>query len=145
MLAVAEGQGGEEFARGTGADGRVVLERDDFLQEFHIVRGKPGKAQAGEAVGFTDRAEADGAVVQVASSGQAIGGIVFEFTIDFVRKNVNVVARGELQNFAKNFRTHEQAGGIVRRVDVEGTRVRADKRFESGKIVGPAVFGFAAP
>ena len=43
------------------------------------------------------------------------------------------------------FRWHQQSGGIVRRVDVDGARVRANERFECGEIVGPAVFGFAAP
>jgi len=57
FLAMAKSESGEKFAGGTGADGRVVLERDDSLQEILIMRSEPGETQAGEAVGLADRAE----------------------------------------------------------------------------------------
>jgi len=39
FLAVAEGDGGEEFAGCAGADGGVVLEGDDFLKDGRVAAG----------------------------------------------------------------------------------------------------------
>ncbi len=142
---MAKGEGGEEFAGSAGADGGVVLEGDELLEKRGIVTGEPGKAEPGEAVGFADGAEADGAAVEVAGGGKAVGGIVFKFAIDLVGKNANVVASGKIENASEDFRAHEKAGRIMRGVDVDGAGVGADQRFESGKIMGPIVFGFAAP
>lgn len=54
FLAMTEGERGEKFAGCAGADGGVVLERDDLLQEGFVMRGEPGEAQAGQAVGLAD-------------------------------------------------------------------------------------------
>jgi hypothetical protein len=54
FLAVPEGEGGEKFTGGAGADGGVVLEGNDFLKDRRIATSQPSKAQSGKAVGFAD-------------------------------------------------------------------------------------------
>ena len=139
FLAVAEGDGGQEFAGSTGADGGVVLEGVDFLKDGSIAASEPAEAKAGEAVGLADGAETQGALVEVASGGKAGGGIVLKLAVNLVGEDVDAMASGEFQDAAENVRRHEQSGGIVGRVDVHGTRVGADERFEGGEIVGPGV------
>ena len=71
FLAMAESEGGEEFAGGAGANGGVVLEGDDFLEERTVVASEPAETQTGKAVGFADGAETKGAFVAIASGGKA--------------------------------------------------------------------------
>ena len=145
FLAVAEGDGGEEFAGGAGADSGVVLEGDDFLKDGSVAASEPAEAEPGEAVGLADGAEAEGALIEITSGGKPGGGIVLELAVDLVGEDVNAMASGEIQDAAENVRRHEQSGRIMRRVDVNSARGRADKRFEGGEIVGPGVCGVAAP
>lgn len=145
FLAMAEGKSGEEFTGSAGADGGVVLEGDDFLEDCGVTAGQPAEAQAGKSVGFADGAEAERAVVEVASGRKTRGGIVLEFAVDLVGEHVEVMASGEIQNGAENLRWHEQSGRVVGRVDVDGAGVRADEGFERGEIVRPGVAGAAAP
>jgi len=44
FLAVAQGNGGEEFAGSAGADGGVVLEGDDLLKEGSVAASEPAEA-----------------------------------------------------------------------------------------------------
>ena len=145
FLAVAEGDGGEEFAGSAGADGGVVLEGDDLLKDGGVAASEPAEAQPGKAVGLADGAEAQGALIEIASGGKPSGGVVLEFAVDLVGEDINAMASGEFQDAAENAGRHEQSGGIMRRVDVNGARVRTDERFEDGEIVGPGVCGVAAP
>ena len=145
FLAVAEGDGGEEFAGGAGADGGVVLEGDDLLEDGSVAASEPAEAKPGEAVSLADRAKAESALIKIASGGKAGGGIVFELAVDLVGEDINAMASGELQDAAENVRGHEQSCRVVRRVDVNGARVGANERFECGEIVGPGVCGVAVP
>ena len=145
FFAMADGEIGEVFAGGAAADGGVVLQLGAELKNCGVTRDQPAEAKAGEAVGFAHGAEADGALVEFATSGQASGRIVFQLAVDFITKNINAIAIGELHDAAQDRKRNEQAGGIVRGVDVDGASVRLDERFQCGKIVSPAVFGFAAP
>lgn len=70
---------------------------------------------------------------------------MFEFAVNFIGKNIKAVLGGEAENSAEDFRAHEEARGIVGRVDVERARVGTNQGFESRQVVGPAVFGLAAP
>lgn len=115
------------------------------MQEGRVVRGEPGEAEAGQAIGFADGAETDGAVVEITGGGKTVSGVVFEFAIDLVGEDVEVVAGGEFENVAEDFGAHKEASGIVGRVDIESPGVGTDEQFESGEIVGPIVFGLAAP
>jgi len=114
FLAMAEGDGSEEFARGAGADGGVVLEGDDLLKDGGIAAGEPAEAKSGEAVGLADRGEAEGALIQIAGSGEARGRVVLEFAINLIGENVNTLAGGEFQDAVEDMRRHEEARGIVR-------------------------------
>jgi len=145
FLAVAQGDGGEKFAGSAGADGGVVLEGDDFLKDVRIAASEPAEAKAGEAVSLADGAETEGALIEIAGGGKPIGGNMLELAVDLVGENVNAMESGEFQDTAENVQRHEQAGGIMRRVDVDGARVGTDERFEDGEIVGPGVRGIAAP
>ena len=145
LLAVAEGDGGKELAGSAGADGGVVLEGDDLLKDGSVAASEPAEAKPGKAVGLADGAEAEGALIEIASGGKASGGIVLELAVDLVGEDVDAMASGELQDAAENVGRHEQAGRIVGRVDVNGARVGTDERFEGGEIVGPGVGGVAAP
>ena len=115
------------------------------MQEVFVVRGKPGETQAGKTVGLADRTEADGAIVKVAGRGKTRSGVVLEFAVDFIGKDVDAMLRGEIENATEDLRSHVQPGGIVGRVDVDRAGVRADEGLESGEIVGPTIFGFAPP
>ena len=70
---------------------------------------------------------------------------MLHLAIDLVRKNVNVAASRKIEDATENIRRHEEAGRIMRGIDVDGAGVGTDERFEGGEIVGPGVFGFAAP
>ena len=102
--------------------------------------GKPRKAQSGETVGLANRAEADSAVVKIASGGKARARMVFEFAIDLIGEDVDVVFCREIEDAAKDLGRHQQSSGIVRRVDIQGAGVGANQGFQSGQIVGPVVF-----
>ena len=145
FLAVAEGNGREEFTGSAGADGGVVLEGDDLLKDGGVAASEPAEAEPGKAVGLADGAEAQGALIEIASGGKPSNGVVLEFAVDFVGEDVNTMAGGKFKDAAENVGRHEQSGGIMRRVDVNGARVWADERFEDGEIVGPGVCGVAAP
>src|SRR5208282_4940115 len=144
-LAVAQGDGGEEFAGSAGADGGVVLEGDDLPKDGSVAAGEPAEAQPGEAIGLANGAEAEGALIEITGGGKARGGIVLELAIHLVGEDVNAVASGEFQDATENVRRHEQSGGIMGRVDVNGARVRTEERFQGREIVGPGVPGVAAP
>ena len=145
FLAVAEGDGGEEFTGSASADGGVVLERDDLPEDGSVAASEPAEAQPGEAVSLADGAEAEGALIEIAGGGKPSGRIMFELAVDLVGEDVNAMASGEFKDAAENVGRHEQSGGIVRRVNVNGARVRTDEKFEGGEIVGPGVGGIAAP
>jgi len=113
FLAVAEDDGSEEFAGGASADGGVVLERDDPLKDGSVAAGEPAEAKSGEAISFADGAEAEGAFIDIARSGEAGGRVVLEFAINLVGEDIDAVASGKFQDAAENFRRHEQARGIV--------------------------------
>jgi len=140
-----KGQGGEEFAGCTGTDGGVVLEGHDFLEDGGVAAGQPAEAQAGKAVGLADGGETQSAVIEVAGGGKTHGRIMLELAVNLVGENVNVVARSEIEDATENFRRHEEARGVVGRIDVDGAGVGANQRFERGEIVGPGVFGLSAP
>jgi len=145
FLAVAESKGGEELTGSASADGGVVLEGDDFVEEGGVVGGEPCEAQAGEAVGFADGAETQGAVVKIAGGGESRGRIVLEFAVNLVGENIDVMASGEIKNVTENTGRHEQARGVVRGIDVDGTGVGTNEGFENGEVVGPGVGGIAGP
>jgi hypothetical protein len=145
FLTMAEGEGGEEFTGSAGANGGVVLQGNNFLKKLRIRAGEPAKAESRKAVGFADRGETDGTVVEVAGGGEASGGIVFEFTVDFVGENVNTLVGGEIQDAAKDRKCHEQTSGIVRSIDIDGASVGADKAFKCGEVVSPSIIRIAAP
>ncbi len=135
----------QELTRRASTDGRVVLQRNNLLQEFLVVRRQPGKPESRQTVGFANRAEANSSIIQVASRWQARGWIVLELPVDFVRKDVDVVLRSKLQNAAEDFRRHQQPGRIVGSIDIERAGVRANQGFECSDVVGPAALRLAVP
>src|ERR1700752_4597082 len=142
---MAKGERGEEFARGTGADGGVVFERNDLLEEPDVVRREPSEAKTRKTIAFADGAETEGAVVEVRSRRQTRGGIVLQFSIDFIGENVDAVARGTFEDGIEDRPRHQETRGIVGRVDIDRASVRTDKGFESAEVMSPAVRGFATP
>src|SRR3974377_2163789 len=81
FLPVTQGQGSQELARSAGADGGVVFEGDDFVQEFRVVTGEPAKAQTGKAIGFANGAQADGTIVEITARGQARRLIMLQLAV----------------------------------------------------------------
>ena len=120
---MTEGKVGEEFAGGTTADGGVVLQVGALLEDLFVAGSEPSEAQAGEAVGFAHGAEANGALVKIAAGGKTGGGIVFELAVDFIYEKINALAGGKLDKALKNGKRHEQSGGIVRGVDINGAGI----------------------
>src|SRR5882724_11812384 len=94
---MAESQGGEKLARDAAADGGVVLEFQAAPDDFRIAAGEPSETQSGEAVRLAHGAEADAMFISFAGSGQARGGVVFEFAVDLIVKEDDVAAGGECQ------------------------------------------------
>src|SRR6516165_7827085 len=144
-LAMAKGQRREELARSAGADRCVVLERDDLLKEGGVARCEPCEAESRQAVGFADGAETEGAVVAVASGRETRGRVVLEFAVNLVGENVDAAAGGEFEHGVEDGPWHQEAGRIVRRVDVYGSSAWADQGFEGIQIVSPAGRGLATP
>src|SRR5258708_40192595 len=103
-----ERERGQEFTRGTGADRRVMLQRNDFLQEFLIGRGKPRKTEPWQTVGFANRAETQGTVIKVTSRGKASGGVVLKFAVYFVGEDIDVVLRRKFKDRTENFQRHQE-------------------------------------
>lgn len=145
LLAVAESDSSKEFAGGAGADGGVVLEGDDFLKDGGVAAGKPAKTKAREAISLANGRKAEGTFVEIASGGKTSGGIVLEFAVDLVGENVDTLTGCEFQDTVENFRRHEQPGGIVWGINVDGAGARANERFEGGEIVGPSVCRTTGP
>ena len=73
-----------------------------FCRNGSVAASQPAQAKPGEAVGLADGAEAEGALVEIASGGKAGGGIVLEFAVDLVGKNIDAMARGKFQDAAEN-------------------------------------------
>ncbi len=142
---MAESQGGEKLAWGAAADGGVVLEFQAALDDFWIAAGKPSKTQPGKAVRLAHGAQADSVFVRFASGGEARGRVVLEFAIDFVREDNDVATGGQRHDLLKGSCRHEEAGGVVRRVDVNDFGVWPDQFFQGGNIVCPAILESAAP
>jgi len=132
FLTMAKSEGGQEFAGGAGADGRVVFKRKKFLQKIFVVGGKPGEAQAREAVGLADGAEADRAVVEVACGRKTLGGSVFEVAVDFVGEDVDAASGGQVENAPKDLRSHVEPGGVVGSIYIERAGIGANESFKSG-------------
>jgi len=145
LFAVAQGEFGKKFAGRAAADGRVVLELITLVKDFWSTASEPSEPKTWQAVGLAHGAEADRAFIEVAGSWKTPGGIVFEFAIDFIGKNVDAGTRSELQDPLQDGQRHKQASWVVRRVDIDGAGVGADQRFKGCEIVRPIVFGFAAP
>src|ERR1700756_5398651 len=101
---MAKRKRGEKFTGSTGANGGVVLERDNFLKEGDVATGEPAEPEAGEAISLTDGTKTDGTVVKLTGGWQSRGWVVLEFAIDLVGKNVNIVLRGKIEDTAKDVR-----------------------------------------
>src|SRR5579859_6212263 len=144
-MPVPERQRGKELAWRAGADRGVVLQRDDLLQEFLVVRSEPREAESRQAVALAHRAKTQCSIVEIARRWQPRGGIVFEFPVDLVCKNVNVVPRSQFHHAAEGLQWHQQPGRIVRCVDVERPGVWANHRLKRGDVVGPAFLSLSAP
>ena len=97
-LSMTEGESRQELAGRARANGGVVLEGDDFFEESRVVASEPAKTQAGEAVGLAHGPQADATVVEVAASGKAHCGIVLEFTVDLIAKDIDILATREVKD-----------------------------------------------
>ena len=102
-VAVTESQVSEELAGSATADGGVVLEIGARFEDLGITGGEPAKTQAGETVGFADRVETYGAVVEIAGSGEERGRIVLQLAVHFVGENIDAAFGSKVKNTFEYF------------------------------------------
>ena len=76
------------------------------MEESSVVAGEPRKTESGKAVGLANRAEADTAIVQVAGGRKARPGMVFEFAIDLIGEDIDVVFCRQIEDAAKDLGRH---------------------------------------
>ncbi len=83
--------------------------------------------------------------ISFAGSGKARGRVVLELAVDLIGKEDDVAAGCECNDMFKDKRRHQEAGGIMRRINIDGFGVQLDEFFKGGNIVRPAAFESAAP
>ncbi len=90
-----EGDEGEAFDGGGGADGGVVLVGLEAGEGVGVAGGEPAEAEAGEAVGFGEAGEGEGVGEESGGGGQGLA-VGFEAAVHFIGEEAGAGAGDEI-------------------------------------------------
>ena len=136
-VALREGSRRDLLVHDAAADADLLLGGEERCHELAVAADQPAAADAGDAVGLGQRADADGAVAQRGGHGQRVAE--GHLPVGLVDEQPAAGSLDPADDAAQVGLAHGDAGGVVRQGDADVLRAWRDQRHELVGVDAKAV------